>query len=564
LDGLRGSPDGGPGGDGRPGGDNHPDGHDSSAAAGRVRISPPVNVLVSYLRVHYALEWQVVPFNSNCQFTALAMQLAQISPDKFYQCLFYPSDQKQLHPLISALIRDLPQEQKITVVSHSLRRMAMEYIEQKRIIFSPYFGPQGASTLKDYERTLQQDSRDFEDYLADMKAENDSLPYPRNWGDDKTLIALANRLELNIVILTPSMAKDLENRIILLKVNKLTQLNMTNTLILTLSSQGHYQTVSNRPNDQLLAAIKKTYPEIDQVSRELAPDYRASPPTRHTFFSSAPTRKARTDTGEIAVYTTRGEGDCAFHAALGEWDGSEYFCKDVAEQRKRVADRIRACKKTDVLFPYIKSAIEDMVMTSRDDAPRSILDLKKEYAKYLKDNELKVYTLWRNFEKELIKYPDILKFIKENAPAERGAMELKCSKLSFDTCLNKSDELLRAFILSIPELEAAYNRYNHATNEAFDFDRRITGPVFSDYANHIGTVGNWLLAIEIKMLAYALNMTVIYYVKNNLRENSYTLVEEFNPGEEKVKVAVGHNGTNHYERIVVNTPGETLISASLS
>ena len=48
------------------------------------------------------------------------------------------------------------------------------------------------------------------------------------------------------------------------------------------------------------------------------------------------------DGSAIFRQTTKGEGDCAFHAALGEWNEktSQFETNDIAGKRKKVADAI--------------------------------------------------------------------------------------------------------------------------------------------------------------------------------------------------------------------------------
>jgi len=38
-------------------------------------------------------------------------------------------------------------------------------------------------------------------------------------------------------------------------------------------------------------------------------------------------------TDNYRVLKTRGEGDCAFHAILGQWNGKEVFCEKMENKR---------------------------------------------------------------------------------------------------------------------------------------------------------------------------------------------------------------------------------------
>ena len=243
---------------------------------------------------------------------------------------------------------------------------------------------------------------------------------------------------------------------------------------------------------------------------------------------------------------TRGNGDCAFHAALGEWNGNEVACLDIHHQRKIVADKIRDCKPGDNLFPFIKSAIEAMLMDGESGS--IIKNLKKIYDKYLIENEVLVSLTWDNFEKELIKYPDILAYLNENATEKDKLDKPPNNKLIFSTCLNKNAGLLYALILSIPELNAAFLIYNQATNDGFKLESFLTPEIINDYAAYIEKTGNWLLPVELKLLAYAFEITVIFSLKNQLPGRNYVQVSIFNPGMAS-QIEVSFNGSNHYERM---------------
>lgn len=78
--------------------------------------------------------------------------------------------------------------------------------------------------------------------------------------------------------------------------------------------------------------------------------------------------KSTDDSSDARVsQPTKGGGDCAFHAALGEWNSStgQFEAKDIPGKRKEVADAIKACTSDSILFPLIKKAIWQLVIEDK-------------------------------------------------------------------------------------------------------------------------------------------------------------------------------------------------------
>ena len=62
--------------------------------------------------------------------------------------------------------------------------------------------------------------------------------------------------------------------------------------------------------------------------------------------------------------STRRDGNCAFHAALGEWDkdAQEFVYPDIQAIRKRVADKVLAIPiESHNLFPSVKEALKELI-----------------------------------------------------------------------------------------------------------------------------------------------------------------------------------------------------------
>lgn len=68
----------------------------------------------------------------------------------------------------------------------------------------------------------------------------------------------------------------------------------------------------------------------------------------------------------LTFRNTRGQGDCAFHAAFGKYNGHEYVCSDLATRRKQVGDQVRAINAAShELFPSVREAIKELIRGKR-------------------------------------------------------------------------------------------------------------------------------------------------------------------------------------------------------
>jgi hypothetical protein len=117
----------------------------------------------------------------------------------------------------------------------------------------------------------------------------------------------------------------------------------------------------------------------------------------------------------IVPLSTKGEGDCPFHAALGTWNSltQQFETSDVQEKRQRVANAISNCESDSALFPLIKAAIMELVYSGRNIPGGIYQNLKEAYKIYEeKDNNL-IKSKWAIFEKELNKYSSILDHINQ-------------------------------------------------------------------------------------------------------------------------------------------------------
>lgn len=241
---------------------------------------------------------------------------------------------------------------------------------------------------------------------------------------------------------------------------------------------------------------------------------------------------------------TIADGDCAFHAILGELNATKiYECKDIAAQRKKVADKIRECKPEDTIYTLVTSAIQEQVMSNRGSGKR-IDEIKLEYKNHVEKNQAKIELTWSAFLKEVNQHPDVIKMINPS-----GTKLNENSKDKFINTLNKNKEKLEKLISAKPKLHEAYMAYGKTTNEGFDIGKRLEDrAAINEYATFIETPKQWLLPVELKLIAHTLDITVKFFNTNHEKKQ---ILETglYNPGKNKV-VSVLFDGVNHYERYI--------------
>jgi len=59
---------------------------------------------------------------------------------------------------------------------------------------------------------------------------------------------------------------------------------------------------------------------------------------------------------------TKADGDCAFHAVFGKWNGQEYFCEDAIEKRKQVQKAIEESKPASEIYGLAIEGIKSLIM----------------------------------------------------------------------------------------------------------------------------------------------------------------------------------------------------------
>ncbi len=259
---------------------------------------------------------------------------------------------------------------------------------------------------------------------------------------------------------------------------------------------------------------------------------------------------------ELENYETEGRGDCAFHATCGEWDRIKrrIICQNVGDLRKSVSEKIRACRQGDAIYPAVREAIFEMLISGDIHERKNFDILKKDYHCYLYSNKDAVAKAWKNFELSLNGYQDVLAHIKNEIPENKRTLSLQ---EQFSHLLSEDDGTLYAIIFSIPTLFKKFTVYHEETNKDFDLDSFLKNQALLDeyaalvskYSDTSGG-GYWLLPGELDIVARVLEITINLYITDQVTHKTkhietYNLKET--PGSSVVNIYF--NGRNHYERM---------------
>lgn len=166
--------------------------------------------------------------DGNCQFTSVAEQLLQAYPTGFPVAL-------------QARIGYFGTREEL---AHRLRVLTELYLRQHKNEFEPLIGDE------DFPEGWVGETN-FAAYLNYIKCN-------KAWGGEHTLRALANVLQLPIFVLHPDMMKSsthIENRLYLPTGTKLTDFDQQSLLVISYNGASHYETLSDRPTEQLIELI---------------------------------------------------------------------------------------------------------------------------------------------------------------------------------------------------------------------------------------------------------------------------------------------------------------------
>lgn len=270
---------------------------------------------------------------------------------------------------------------------------------------------------------------------------------------------------------------------------------------------------------------------------------------------------------------TRGEGDCAFHAALGGWNGRFYEVDNVAGKRKQVADAIKSRALYSELANYIKAAIIDLMINGQVLVGSEYPILKRRYEEYTARDNQRVERNWSTFEEALKADSDVMSWIgsqinqyieaKASSMADRTREVLSNEnnlKDRFRTLDNEDSctEALREIIDSNRGFKAAYETYRTGlTTQPFGFE--LTQDLLKAYADFISTRRRYLLPCELQIVAYVFGITIEYYT------SSKAVPEFYNPGQATTVSVCFIEEQRHYERMEDSiAPSSQTFGSSLS
>lgn len=263
------------------------------------------------------------------------------------------------------------------------------------------------------------------------------------------------------------------------------------------------------------------------------------------------------------ILTTRGEGDCAFHAALGKWNELTQMveCSDIVGKRKNVADLIKTVTKEHPMFPRILDAIVDILS---DEHSKQFSELRTEFQKYVKDNEKVFDEAWRQLEGELIKNKAISDFIEANTPVNEKQSSFK---IKFQIGLRAQDGVLHGIISSIDTIDKLYQAYTKCTFDSFNLTDKILSnnkAILHQYAEYFAKPGQWLLPGDLQVIAYIFKLNIEYFTYNN-NTNSYSNPTAFNFNTavpQSAPIKISFNGVGHFEQINPNAPVPSAAASS--
>ena len=240
---------------------------------------------------------------------------------------------------------------------------------------------------------------------------------------------------------------------------------------------------------------------------------------------------------------TKGDGDCPFHAVLGEFSTNKkmFICEDVNGKRtlmKNAIHKISDIKETSTLKKLVIEGVQAIIManTSIGEATKNILVQWCQFNEKEKENNNQNW-LW--FEKELKKAKFLVDFVEKNG-TPKGIQTLR--EKFYDVLFKKNYEL-RMMIGSSEELKLAFCNYEQKQNKGFLWENLITSDVIKEYGDFVEKPYTWLLPLDLNIIALVFNTTIYYYA--SLKANP----QIYNP-DQKDTVYVRMCNNNHYEQLM--------------
>ncbi len=255
------------------------------------------------------------------------------------------------------------------------------------------------------------------------------------------------------------------------------------------------------------------------------------------------------DSFKLAPKTTKGEGDCLFHAIFGKLNVKEQkiICTDVKVKRKQVADAVRNCKSDNPLFALIQDSVKAVVMGNESVKGLHIKDAQKDYEHYQKNSFQLMQIAWGSFEVILNKNNQVIDTIEHYCLEKKPEVKCETLRSKFNTCLNGEESYLMGHIFSLPDLHEAYKEYVNECEKNFNWEGIFNNPsIINEYANFIELPGQWLLHVDAHIIAQIFNITVEFYTKD--ANNIPVQYDICNPQQAET-VTVCFDGCNHYEQM---------------
>jgi len=402
-----------------------------------------------------------------------------------------------------------------------------------------------------------------------------------------TVVNITSHLPLVLQTLNESNPQDYQSRLTQLRANHLAHLK-TMPLLQQLRTKevinDYWESCLNSPEQILFHQL--LFKAVNLLDLNNNPNYQAlcdrlNKTLTYQFESTLPKEKPwnRSKANKMISQPTEGGGDCAFHAVFGQWDAEEgqFICTDVALRRRQLADAIRCCLPTDPMFPMVKNAIMNLILENKKVNGEALQAAQKVYIERAKLSDKVITKAWLEFEKVIKKYDSIVdyteKFIDDyiNHYAKAKGQDINAQVLAnlrssfrerFNTCLNEDDESLKHLIFSILELYRAYTYYEQSQTD-IDWDTILNNRnIINEYADFIAKPGTWLLPMELQLVAYVFNYTIVLH--------QVTIAPcVYNSGQTKL-VNVYFNGRNHFQhmvnqsRAVKSLPKKALTSRHVS
>ncbi len=260
---------------------------------------------------------------------------------------------------------------------------------------------------------------------------------------------------------------------------------------------------------------------------------------------------------ELRPMKTEGNGDCPFHAVLGEWNESKkkYICAELEKHREKVETEIckivenkEECKPLqDLVIAGIKAAIMDGIFPGTHS--NILLKSWREFEENQKNSKG-----WDKFHGELKKYPDIMDFINKHGSS---SSEFESSK--YHVALTKEDKILKAMILSLKDLETARCAYDLERSQGFDWNSNLNAEIKKEYGRYIGKKGTWMLPHELGIIAIVFKVSVHCYATHN------AIPQIYNPDQKKIVHVQYRRRQRHYERLeYVESRGSAMEETALN